>query len=50
MGDRNIENKLRTVAAGWRADHDVEPLIDVSFCSWVSAWEGSIFFAHPCAP
>jgi hypothetical protein len=28
MSDRDIEEKLLTLAAGWRADHDVRPLID----------------------
>jgi 2-methylcitrate dehydratase PrpD len=28
MSDADIEDKLRTTAAGWRAGHDVEPLID----------------------
>jgi hypothetical protein len=28
MSDREIEDKLRTIAAGWRAGHDVAPLID----------------------
>ena len=28
MRDKDIEDKLRTIAASWRAGHDVEPLID----------------------
>ena len=28
MSDREIEDKLRAIAAGWRAGHDVAPLID----------------------
>jgi 2-methylcitrate dehydratase PrpD len=28
MSDREIEDKLRTIAAGWRPGHDVAPLID----------------------
>jgi 2-methylcitrate dehydratase PrpD len=28
MRDQDIEDKLRTIAASWRAGHDVEPLID----------------------
>jgi len=28
MSDRDIEEKVRTLAAGWRTDHDVRPLID----------------------
>jgi 2-methylcitrate dehydratase PrpD len=28
MSDREIEDKLRTIAAGWRAGHDVAALID----------------------
>jgi 2-methylcitrate dehydratase PrpD len=28
MSDRDIEEKVLTLAAGWRADHDVRPLID----------------------
>ena len=28
MSDRDIEEKLRTVAAAWRPGHDVQPLID----------------------
>ena len=28
LSDREIEDKLRTLAAGWRAGHDVQPLID----------------------
>jgi 2-methylcitrate dehydratase PrpD len=28
MSDRDIEDKLRTVAAGWCGGHDVQPLID----------------------
>ena len=28
MSDRDIESKLRTLAAGWCPGHDVQPLID----------------------
>ena len=28
LTDREIEDKVRTLAAGWNADHDVQPLID----------------------
>ena len=28
MRDQDIEDKLRTIAASWRAGHDVEPLLD----------------------
>jgi 2-methylcitrate dehydratase PrpD len=28
LTDRDIEDKLRTLAASWNADHDVQPLID----------------------
>jgi 2-methylcitrate dehydratase PrpD len=28
MSDRDIEEKVRALAAGWRTDHDVRPLID----------------------
>jgi hypothetical protein len=28
MSDRDIEDKLRTVADGWRPGHDVGPLIE----------------------
>jgi hypothetical protein len=28
MSDREIEDKLRTIAAAWRPGHDVAPLID----------------------
>src|SRR5262249_36574716 len=28
MADREIEEKLRTIAAAWRPDYDVAPLID----------------------
>jgi 2-methylcitrate dehydratase PrpD len=28
MSDREIEDKLRTIAAAWRPGHDVQPLID----------------------
>ncbi len=28
MSDRDIEDKLRTIAADWRSGHDVEPLIE----------------------
>jgi 2-methylcitrate dehydratase PrpD len=28
MSDRDLEEKLRTLAAGWCASHDVQPLID----------------------
>jgi 2-methylcitrate dehydratase PrpD len=28
MSDREIEDKLRTIAAGWRPGHDMAPLID----------------------
>jgi len=28
MSDRDIEDKLRAIAGGWRPGHDVEPLID----------------------
>ena len=28
MKDREIEEKLRTIAGSWRPDHDIEPLID----------------------
>ena len=28
LTDREIEDKLRTLAASWRAAHDVQPLID----------------------
>jgi 2-methylcitrate dehydratase PrpD len=27
MSDRDIEEKLRTIAGSWRPDYDVEPLI-----------------------
>jgi 2-methylcitrate dehydratase PrpD len=28
LSDREIEEKVRTLAAGWRSGHDVQPLID----------------------
>ena len=28
MSDRDLEQKLRTAAAGWNGEHDVKPLID----------------------
>jgi 2-methylcitrate dehydratase PrpD len=28
LSDHDIEDKLRTLAAGWRSDHDVQPIID----------------------
>ena len=28
MSDQDLEDKLRTIAAGWRPGHDVAPLID----------------------
>jgi hypothetical protein len=28
MSDKDLEQKLRTVAAGWNPRHDVTPLID----------------------
>jgi hypothetical protein len=28
MSDRDLEQKLRTVAASWNPRHDVQPLID----------------------
>jgi hypothetical protein len=28
MSDKDIEDKLRAIAGGWRPGHDIEPLID----------------------
>jgi len=28
MSDKDIEDKLRTIAAGWRAGYEAEPLIE----------------------